>query len=54
MNPFRQEDLFMQHLVRHFEREKKCITSFPFRQTDDYKAYEKFSLTMGIFTIGED
>ena len=35
-------------------REKKCITSFPFRQTDDYKAYEKFSLTMGIFTIGED
>ena len=33
---------------------KKYITSFPFRQTDDYKAYEKFSLTMGIFTIGED
>ena len=30
-------------------RHNFCI----FRETDEYKAYEHFSLTMGIFTMGE-
>ena len=51
MNPFRSLETNRPYFGLCFKLE--LINFCIFRETDEYKAYEQFSLTMGIFTMGE-